>query len=159
MIFNRFDSTGYLVNLCARLLTQTMARAVRPLGVAPAQLPVLFTLSTLGQSTQTELAKECDIEQPTMALTLRRMQRDGLIERLSDPADGRRSIVRLTPRARGLMPEIQSIANAINSTALGLAPERQRLLIELLRELAVNMRNARAVDDAIERARPIEPES
>ncbi|WP_137845387.1 MarR family transcriptional regulator [Microbacterium sp. 2FI] len=158
MSFNRFDSTGYLVNLCARLLTQTMARALRPLGIAPAQLPVLFTLSALGQSTQTELAKQCDIEQPTMALTLRRMQRDGLIERMSDPSDGRRSIVRLTPLARGLMPEVQSIANAINSGALGLTPERQQLLIELLGELAASIRDARTTDGAIARARSLHPE-
>ncbi len=84
MTFDRLDSTGYMLNLCARLIALRMAQALRPLGVAPAQLPVLFTLSALGESTQTELAERAGIEQPTMALLLRRMERDDLIERTAD---------------------------------------------------------------------------
>jgi DNA-binding MarR family transcriptional regulator len=39
------------------------------------------------------------IEQPTMAFTLRRMERDGIIERSPDPEHGRKSLVKLTARA------------------------------------------------------------
>lgn len=151
MDFSRFESAGYMINLCARLMTQRMAQALKPLGVAPAQLPVLFTLSARGESTQVELAERCAIEQPTMALTLRRMERDGLIERSPDPADRRRAIVRLTDHARGLLPEIESIADALNGVAT--AEIAGGGLTELLARVADGLGDAEAVGAVVASAR------
>ena len=52
-----------------------------------------------GETTQAELLDLIGIEQPTMAFTLRRMERDGIIERSPDPEHGRKSLVKLTARA------------------------------------------------------------
>ena len=52
-----------------------------------------------------------------MASTLGRMERDGLITRIPDPADRRRSLVLLTPRARKLQDELSSVARAVNMMA------------------------------------------
>src|SRR5882724_11960371 len=49
--------------------------------VAAGYLPVCFALA----ATQTALASLAAIEQPTMAATLTRMERDGLIHRRPDP--------------------------------------------------------------------------
>ncbi|MGW0194261.1 MarR family transcriptional regulator [Nonomuraea sp. NPDC003201] len=58
----------------------------------------------LGGTTQGELAKALAIRQPMMALTLRRMELDGLIVRVQDETDHRRAIIRLTPQAEALLP-------------------------------------------------------
>jgi DNA-binding MarR family transcriptional regulator len=154
MTFDRLDSTGYMLNLCARLIALRMAQALRPLGVAPAQLPVLFTLSALGESTQTELAERAGIEQPTMALLLRRMERDDLIERTADNTDRRRAIVRLTEHARQILPEIETIATAINHQVVGeLSSVDKRLLIALLTQVADNLRDPESIAAAVAAAR------
>lgn len=140
MDFNKFDSAGYMINLCARLISQRMAEALGPLGVAPGQLPVLFTLSALGQSTQRELAELGSIEQPTMALTLRRMERDGLIERSEDPADRRRAIVQLTEHARKILPQIEAIAVTINNRATEELIGGQGNLLKQLEQVAENLK-------------------
>ena len=49
-----------------------------------------------------------------MTKTLRRMERDGLVERRPDADDGRAVRIYLTPRARALEPELMATARSIN---------------------------------------------
>jgi MarR family transcriptional regulator for hemolysin len=63
------------------------------------------------------LARIIGIEQPTMAVTLRRMERDGLIERSPDPDHGRRTHVRLTQKGRKLSQVMRSAAYAVEEIA------------------------------------------
>jgi DNA-binding MarR family transcriptional regulator len=49
--------------------------------------------------TQKDLAHLAQIEQPTMAQLLARMERDGLIRRSPNPQDSRSSLISLTPQA------------------------------------------------------------
>lgn len=96
---------------------QGAARSDRPLGVVPGRFAQLLALYEQDGLTQAELCERVQIEQPTMANTLARMQRDGLIERVPDPADRRRSLVLLTERARQLEDDLVAAARAVNATA------------------------------------------
>jgi len=57
---------------------------------------VLVALQDGRASTQRDLARFAKIEQPPLAQMLARMERDGLIQRKPDPADGRSSRITLT---------------------------------------------------------------
>jgi MarR family transcriptional regulator, transcriptional regulator for hemolysin len=138
--FERYESAGFMINLGARVFERRMAEALAPLGLSPAYLPVIFILSAAGPATQAELARSAEIEQPTMALTLRRMERDGIIFRVPDETDGRRAIVHLTSRAEALVPQIESIAENINSKAFdGMPAGSSAQLIDLLKRAATNL--------------------
>ena len=113
----REASLGYQVNHLARLLEQALRERIEPLGVVPGQFAQLLALYEQDGLTQAELCERVQIEQPTMANTLRRMERDGLIERVPDPADGRRSLVMLTAWARELEDDLVSAARAVNAAA------------------------------------------
>ncbi|WP_436839202.1 MarR family winged helix-turn-helix transcriptional regulator [Nonomuraea angiospora] len=96
----RQSSLGYQINHLARLLGNGLRVNIADTGVTPgqfAQLPALFEEDGL---TQQELCERVRIDQSTMAHTLKRMQRDGLVVRTADPQDRRRSHYRLTERAR-----------------------------------------------------------
>ncbi|HEX8933032.1 MAG TPA: MarR family winged helix-turn-helix transcriptional regulator [Pseudonocardiaceae bacterium] len=114
----RTASLGYQVNYLARLLAHALRERIESLGVVPGQFAQLLALYEQDGLTQAELCAQVEIEQPTMAKTLSRMQRDGLIDRVPDPADGRRSLVMLTPRARELEHELVSAAHAVNAAAI-----------------------------------------
>jgi DNA-binding MarR family transcriptional regulator len=113
----RQSSLGYQVNHLARLMAQALRQRIAPLGVVPGQFAQLLALYEQDGLSQRELCERVRIEQPTMANTLQRMERDGLVRRLPDPSDGRRAAVMLTEHARRLESELVSAARDINSEA------------------------------------------
>jgi len=78
---------------------------------------VIAWLMHLEEATQTELSRLIGIEQPTMAVTLGRMERDGIIQRTPDPDHGRRSQVKLTARGRKLSEVISAAAHDVQKIA------------------------------------------
>jgi DNA-binding MarR family transcriptional regulator len=98
-------------------MAQALRTKISPLGVVPGQFAQLLALYEEDGLSQRELCERVRVEQPTMANTLRRMERDGLVRRLPDPGDGRRAIVTLTERARGLEETLAGAARSVNSGA------------------------------------------
>jgi DNA-binding MarR family transcriptional regulator len=126
MDFVRNRSAGYMTNWAARLFARAIDRRLKPLGLASGHLPVFFALGNGGTMTQKALAAAAGIEQPTMAATLARMQRDGLIRRDPDPADGRSALVSLTPAALDKAPAVRAAVAAVNGAALAALDEAEQ---------------------------------
>ena len=83
--------------------------------------------------TQKDLVRRLDIEQATMANTLKRMERDGLIIRQENPKDRRAQLIRLTEKARALQDDATAAANAVNAIALGgLSEDERRVFIRMM---------------------------
>ncbi|MEJ3750460.1 MarR family transcriptional regulator [Actinomycetes bacterium KLBMP 9797] len=113
----RDESLGYQINHLARLLAQALAARIAPYGVVPGQFAQLLALYEQDGLSQRELCDRVGIEQPTMANTLQRMQRDGLVRCVPDPSDRRRIRIYLTERARGLEVDLTNAARAVNAAA------------------------------------------
>jgi DNA-binding MarR family transcriptional regulator len=111
------SSLGYQVNYLARLMEHGLREQISPFGVVPGQFAQLLSLYQEDGLTQAQLCERVRVEQSTMANTLARMQRDGLIDRLPDPADGRRSLVTLTKRARDVEGDLTFAARRVNAAA------------------------------------------
>lgn len=91
------------------------------------QFPVLLSLWEEDGLTQSKLHRLTDVEQATMANTLQRMERDGLVRRTRHPSDQRQALVRLTPKARGLEPPLVRSAQEVNEATLaGFSMARKR---------------------------------
>jgi DNA-binding MarR family transcriptional regulator len=86
-------------------------------GVLLGVYPIIAWLMQLPESTQAELSRLIGIEQPTMAITLRRMERDGLIQRKPDPDHGRRSHVTLLAKGRKLSQVMRTAAYEVEKLA------------------------------------------
>ena len=130
------DSLGYQINRVARLFEQALRAQTASLGVVPGQMPALLALYVEDGLTQSELSRQVSVEQPTMANTLKRMERDGLILRSVDPGDRRRAPVHLTDHARELERPLTQAARDINATAIrNLRPEERQALMQTLAHL------------------------
>lgn len=144
MTFRKDESAGYLANHLARLFAKALHAEIRPLGLAPAQFMTLIELwadaaraEAAGETsvglTQRDLVERLDVEQATMANTLARMERDGLIERVPHPEDGRARLVRLTATGAALEEPATQAAASVNRRAL--APlskeDRERFIANL----------------------------
>ena len=128
MAFDKTRSAGFLANHMARLFAKGLQQTIKPLGLAPAQFMTLLALWEKDGLTQRELVERLDVEQATMANTLTRMERDGLIERSAHPEDGRSQSVHLTPKAVALREPATDAARAVNGVALGDLSEEERLV-------------------------------
>nr|WP_295888244.1 MarR family transcriptional regulator [uncultured Devosia sp.] len=139
MALTRETSAGYMTNWAARLFSRELERQLAPTGIAPAYMPVLFALADGSRLTQKELARRAAVEQPTMAATLNRMERDAMIDRRPDPGDKRSALVALTPLALGKVETVERVVSAINTLALEqLTPaERSQFLGLLARVIGV----------------------
>ncbi|WP_318557214.1 MarR family transcriptional regulator [Geobacter anodireducens] len=101
------DDLCYKLNYLARLILSKVNEKIKPHGVTQGQLPVLCCLHDAEGQTQAELCKNIQVEQPTMANTLRRMERDGLIFRTASDTDKRQSRVYITERTRPTVEALQ----------------------------------------------------
>ena len=112
------NSAGYLVNNLARLLVEVLRKRIAPLGIVPGQFPTLLALWEKDGLTQKELLALVDIEQATLANTLTRMERDGLITRKEHPVDARARTIHLTEQGRSIRDEAYRTALQINDEVL-----------------------------------------
>ena len=127
-------SVGYLTNLTGRLLVRALERRLE--GGFAGPMPVFLALSDGKALPQKELARLAAVEQPTMANTLARMERDGLIVRRVDPDDRRSALIALTPL--GEERAAQALAAAADTNTLGLtplSPDERTIFIEMLRRV------------------------
>ena len=130
------DNLGYLLNRAARLIAQMFSRRLRRHGVALAQWAILLFLYAGDGQTQRELSRVVAIEPPTVARTIDRMVRDGLVRREPHPHDGRATRIRLTPRALALREELTAESMAGNQFAARvLSAEELETLKALLRRV------------------------
>lgn len=145
MAIRRLDSLGYLLGLVTRTYDRRLLQSLTTLGVAPGQFPALVMLYEKDGLTQADLCRRIGVEQPTMANTLARMERDGLIARAPDSDDKRRALIQLTPKSRAIQNEVMAMARAIAAQAVeGLSPLEQEALFSLLVRLNENLKRETA---------------
>ncbi len=118
MDFNKDTSAGYLVNHMARLFAKGLQERITPLGIVIGQFPILLELWQKDGVSQRDLLAKLDIEQATLANTLNRMERDGLIKRTKNPADARAQQIWLTEAAKSIRPQAYQAATAVNAASL-----------------------------------------
>lgn len=141
MTFNRMDSATYLSGQLAKAFTRSLHSRASELGFSPGQLPVLLELWAEDGLTQKQLLDRVGIEQATMANTLGRMQRDGLVERRPHPSDRRAQLVFLTDRGRLLEEQaVQAAREADDALFKGFRRFERELLLEYMRMAIENGR-------------------
>lgn len=142
MAFDKEKSAGFLINHIARLFAKELQHRIQPLGIVTGQFPILLELWEGDGLTQRELLEKLDIEQATLANTLTRMQRDGLIKRTKHPTDARAQLIWLTDKASKIKDEAYQSAAQINMEALSvLSKKDQAQFMDLMHRVIAGMRS------------------
>lgn len=94
----------------ARRLRQEAA--VEATGLTPTSTAALATIERHGPLTPSELAKLERVQRPSVTRTLRCLDREGLIERTPDPADGRSALVSVNAAGRERLRRLRGRKNA-----------------------------------------------
>ncbi|WP_289032929.1 MarR family transcriptional regulator [uncultured Roseibium sp.] len=142
MLFDKEDSAGYLINHLARLFARELQDRIQPLGIATGQFPILLELWNGDGLTQRELLGEIDVEQATLANTLTRMERDGLIKRTKHPQDARAQQIWLTDKAKAIKADAYRAALQTNQDALAELSENEKVIfLGLIQKVIGTMRS------------------
>lgn len=137
-------STPYLITLVARL--QSSLFEVRTAG-SGASLAANYLLHELGLGiplSHSELSKRLSISHATVAQTVKRLERDGLVERSLYGPDKRQVRVRLTEKGRAVREPLQAASRNLIAEISGiLGPETEATLQDALLRLAEHFRDKR----------------
>jgi DNA-binding MarR family transcriptional regulator len=128
-------TTSAEIDLATRLrlaVTRT-ARRLRQEGggsLSPSQGSALAVIDRHGPLTPSELAQRERIQRPTATRVLTRLEELDLIERAADPADGRSSLVTVSPAGAALLAELRTRKDLFLSERLEALPPEDRATLE-----------------------------
>jgi MarR family transcriptional regulator for hemolysin len=136
-----FDrSVGAWVVATARALERNLAGELERFGITAAQWYVLAALACHGGLHQAALAATIGIEPPTLCRTLDTMERNGWVERVEDPGDRRRKLIRPAARAKTVWRHMVTSARAVRRRATrDMSAEELATLNDLLARLRDNL--------------------
>ncbi|MFS0714229.1 MarR family transcriptional regulator [Microbacterium sp. 2P01SA-2] len=127
----------------SRATTKAYAALLEPHGLTYPQYLVLVLLWNRDSRSVSDLGEALDLDSGTLSPLLRRMTRDGLVERGRDSADERVVTVSLTTRGRELRADLAHVPACI-AGGMGVSVDGARQLIAALTELADGMRDTTA---------------
>src|SRR5690242_16763852 len=98
-----------IVRTARRLRQEAAAEST---GLTPTSVAALATIERHGPLTPSEVAEIERVKRPSITRTLGCLEREGLIERAADPADGRSSLVSVNAAGRERLRRLRSRKNA-----------------------------------------------
>lgn len=103
------DTITKLLGKVSHLYFRNSFEQLSGLGIHPGQLPLIKVLGDSGELSQRELAERLHIKPSTVAVSIRRLEHAGILERNSDLLDQRVKRIRLTDRGKVLNQQIRDI--------------------------------------------------
>ena len=121
-------------------LHDALRRASEKAGLPEGYRKLLFHLEHGDGLTQLELAKKAHLSAPTVSVTLKRMESDGLLHRESDEKDQRNTRVYLTAEGRELNARVfESMLRVDAELVKGFSPEEQESFRHMLERMNQNL--------------------
>lgn len=133
---------GHLIRRAQQVHTEYWADEVGDRLTGP-QFGVLVSLADSPGINQTKLSELAAMDKNTATAILVRLERDGWVERVRDPEDARRLLLRLTATAAAELPEIIRAAARVQERLLQPVPEAERsVFLARLAKVALRQREA-----------------
>lgn len=126
----------------ARALRQEAAAEAS--GLTPTSTAALATIERHGPLTPSELAEIERVKRPTVTRTLGCLEREGLIERTPDPADGRSSLISVNRAGRERLRRLRGRKNAYLARRMRELPADEVETLERAAEILDRMRESGA---------------
>ena len=129
------DRLGYLLKHAQLALTERTTAALAPLGINGRELAVLTVLGDGPALAQQQAVGKLNVDRTTMVDLVDALERKGLVERRSDPADRRRNLVHLTAEGQRTLDEGERLYQE-TERALRLSDAELKELKDLLRRIS-----------------------
>ena len=137
---NPAPKAGLLINETSKLFHNRMRKNSEDLGFKTGYRQILRFLVHEDGVTQVDIARNSHFTAPTVSVTLKKMEEEGLIRRKTDKNDTRRSRVFITEKGRELERKLfGKIMDCEEILVRGLSKEEEETLCALLQKVRDNM--------------------
>jgi DNA-binding MarR family transcriptional regulator len=131
---------GFLVTDVTRLMRKHFDRRAVRFNLTRAQWRALKRLSHDEGMRQNELAEQLEMEPIAIGRVIDRLQKAGFVERRADPADRRAWRLHLTPRAHGVVDDMEQISSELFRQAQrGISAADMKAMMGMLTRMKDNL--------------------
>ncbi len=134
------DSLQGLIMRMTHLYYGKAYAAMKELDVHPRQIPLLFILQKKEGMSQREICDEMKIKPPTVAVSIKRMEKAGLIEKMPDEKDQRVVRIYVTEKGKSLSKQIEKVVKESEAKVVeGFSEVEICLMKRFLKQMISNM--------------------
>ena len=109
-------------------------------GLHPGQPRILHVVNEMNGATQNEIAEELHVSPAALAMSIKRLQKSGILEKQGDVRDLRVNKIHLTPKGKAILEESQTnILAADERLIAGFASDEISLLENFLGRIYSNL--------------------
>ena len=131
---------GLLINEISKLFHDRMRTQSEDLGFKTGYRQILCFLAREDGVTQIEIARDSHFKAPTVSVTLKKMEEEGLIRRESDEKDMRQTRVYITEQGRELERKFfTKIMECEDILAKDITEDEKKLLCDILTRMRGNL--------------------
>lgn len=149
VVYPAEQSVGHQVRQTHRVLQRALEVRIRPYGITLGMWYFMRVLWEEDGLNQRELSARAGTAEPTTVTALHAMERRGLVARVQNRKDRRKSNIFLTKSARALRNRLLPEARAVNRIATaGLPAAEVEALKRMLTRLCTNLADPKRADPA-----------
>lgn len=138
----KYKPIGRLLGALTKQYFGALSKSMEHLGVDRHFYPLVVIDRTQEKCTQQYLSCMLDVDKVSMVRIMDYLMEKGMITREVNIDDRREHLIKLTPKAKKIMPEIYEGINKMNSLALkGLNKSEQELFYSAVKRIAKNIEN------------------
>ena len=137
------ENIGYLLMRVSKELKYALSKELIIYELTTSQWAVLKQLeieedcnAPLSKRTAVEIAAKLDFDKPTISGIINRLYEKGMVRKDRHPNDNRATILYLTPKAKELIPILETVSNTvIDDTLTNFSNEEKELFLNLLNKM------------------------
>lgn len=142
-IVNSGDPTLQIFNEASNLYGEILREEMERIGMRYSYRYILQPLIENKSLTQLELVKITGQKPPTISITLRNMERDGIVERVKNDGDRRETHVSITEKGRKMFTKVMVAFEKAEKTILkGLTEKELSAMNSTIEKMIKNMKSS-----------------
>ena len=125
----------------AREHRKTVEKRICSLGIHPSQHHVLMHLAMNGACTQNQIAEAVEVSAAAMAVSLKKLEKGGYIEKRISEFDGRSNLIALTAKGEEVVQQSKLMFEEVDQRMFeALTEEQQNQLHEYMEQIINNLK-------------------
>ncbi len=129
----------------AREHRKTVEKRICSLGIHPSQHHFLMYIAKNGACTQNSIAEAMEVSAATVAVSLKKLEKGGYIEKRISQSDGRSNLIALTRKGEAVVEQSREMFEKVDNEMFASITEEEQQLLHNLMERIVN--NLKTMED------------